>query len=105
MSPEPATSPYERYQAELHLIAELLKAVRLQLDEIKATLSRPVSHAGAHPVEPDPDVDLFPVFDQAGREIEWHAPGQLAGYPLIATCRCGRQIMLTGADAPWGHSD
>lgn len=72
-----------------------------KIDAIAALI---VSPQAVHAVEPAPDLELNPVFDSHGREIDIDAYSG-TDYPLTATCRCCRQIMLAGPGLPWAHCD
>jgi hypothetical protein len=85
-------------------LRDRLARVERKLDALTALIASPQN---VHAVEPAPDLDLNPVFDRWGHEVEG-GPGESVAaelYPLTATCRCCRQIMLAAPAAAWAHCD
>lgn len=100
-------------QAQIAEVAAELNIIRVALEAAAARqremVARAVQEAASslegsgHAVEPPPDRTLNPVFDRKGREADW--PGGGYCYPLLSTCRCGRQITQLTPASDWTHCD
>jgi hypothetical protein len=123
---EAVTSLTNQYRAELKLISTLLSSLKMtaeahqaQLERMQATMEASVAdlkNLGAmtgrppgerdHVPVPGPDRDLNPVFDAHGHEADMAGdPTAILLWPLVSTCRCGRQITQATPAEDWQHSD